>query len=80
MTTAISTPTLMADRAEPERARYRDRSRSARRMAMGDLRPTRASRARKNGATRMIPAISATKPGISQITPLLPAGTRRART
>ena len=36
---------------------------------MGDLRPTRASRARKNGDTRMIPAISAMNPGISQITP-----------
>jgi hypothetical protein len=39
-------------------------------MAMGDLRPARASRARKNGDTRMIPVTSAINPGISQITPL----------
>ena len=36
---------------------------------MGALAPTRASRARKNGDTRMIPTISAMSPGISQITP-----------
>src|SRR5271165_4943629 len=73
MTTAMRTPTLMAESAEPDRARYRDKSRRARRMAMGAFRPTRASRARKNGAMRMIPAISAMNAGISQITPLLPA-------
>ena len=63
----------MAERAEPERARYRDRSRRAKRTAIGAFLPIRASRARKNGATRMIPAINATNPGISQITPLPPA-------
>ena len=36
---------------------------------MGDLPPTRANRARKNGETRMIPTISAMSPGTSQITP-----------
>ena len=36
---------------------------------MGDLPPTRASRARKNGETRMIPTINAMSPGTSQITP-----------
>ncbi len=36
---------------------------------MGDLPPIRASRARKNGETRMIPAIRAMSPGISQMTP-----------
>src|SRR5665213_4419298 len=66
MTTAMRTPTLMADKAEPDRARYRERSRKDRRIAMGDLRPMRASSARKNGAMRMIPATSATNPGIGQ--------------
>ena len=36
---------------------------------MGDLLPTRASRARKNGETRMIPTISAMSPGTSHTTP-----------
>ena len=36
---------------------------------MGDLSPTRASRARKNGETRMIPTINAMSPGTSHITP-----------
>ncbi len=70
MTTAINTPTLMAERAEPDRARYRERSRRAKRTAIGALRPTRASTARKNGATRMIPATSAMNPGTSHFTPL----------
>jgi hypothetical protein len=73
MTTAMSTPTLMAERAEPDLARYRDRSRRAKRNAIGALRPSRAKRAKKNGDTRMIPAMSATNPGINQIAPLFPA-------
>ena len=36
---------------------------------MGDLPPIRASRARKNGETRMMPTINAMRPGTSQITP-----------
>ncbi len=44
-------------------------SRSGSRMATGALPPIRANRARKNGEMRMIPTISATSPGTSQITP-----------
>ncbi len=51
-------------------------------MAMGALRPIRASRARKNGAIRMMPATSATNPGISHFTPLpsCPAPEREKKT
>ncbi len=68
--TAISTPSVMAARAEPDLARYRSRSRRASRAAIGARRPSRASSVRHAGASRITAAIRATKPRTSTSAPL----------
>jgi hypothetical protein len=70
--TAISTPTLIAASAEPERARYRARSRSASRVAIGARRPMRAVSDRKKGASKIRPGMRRTIPKTSSGVPPLP--------
>ncbi len=64
---------LIAASAEPERARYRDRSRSASRTEIGDRLPSMASAARQNGASRITAAMSTTRPRASFGKPPLPS-------
>src|SRR5438093_13777826 len=59
----------MAGRAEPERARYRARSRRARRTAIGARRPSLARMARQKGDSRITAATSVTKPRTSSGAP-----------
>ena len=75
----------MAASAEPDRARYRTRSRRARRTAIGACRPSRARSTRKKGDSRITATISVTNPRTSSSPPppppppvLLPVNQKQA--
>lgn len=62
MSTASRTAKLIADSAAADRARYRDRSRSARRTATGARPASAASPVRQNGASSRPPTMVAVMP------------------
>ena len=71
--TEMRTPILIAESAEPERARYRARSRSASLAAIGAVTATRSVNDKKNGASKISPGISSTSPSSSSGAPPLPS-------
>ena len=63
---------LIAASAEPERARYRARSRNAIRVAIGARRPRCAVNDKRKGASRISPGMRRRSPKTSSGDPPLP--------